>query len=72
MKKIIPIMLVLTVLVGISIFGYKYYKDNSYDSNKNISRHIRFAKRDFVQFMISVVFFIKDHKEPFTQQVPLS
>jgi len=31
MKKIIPIMLVLTVLVGISIFGYKYYKENSYD-----------------------------------------
>ena len=36
----------------------RYKEDNSYDSNKYISRHIRHAKFHFSTFMISVVFVI--------------
>lgn len=33
----------------------KYIEDNSYDSKKNISKHILFAKFDFSIFMLSVI-----------------
>lgn len=51
------------VIVIISLYimvkrDEKYIEDNSYDSNKYISRHIRHAKFHFSTFMISVVFVI--------------
>lgn len=49
------IVLVIILLIIDVKWSERYIEDNSYDSNKKISRHIRFAKRNFVVLMISII-----------------
>jgi GH25 family lysozyme M1 (1,4-beta-N-acetylmuramidase) len=56
MKKVIPIVIVLTILVLLSIFGFKYYKENNYDKY-NIPEEVVFEYNNEVDVFSKVNYF---------------